>query len=168
MACYLIDSESIKTFINLLDNINLEGGNVTMKKTPLIPVVLLLITTIVAAGLISNSNMEVVEVADAPKLSSVPVYEEVYERPAGGWEFYRLVYDLGDGATPSEVDPESIQVMMNGVDITEEVKIKIVEEDPVYRLSISRYWEPGKYNITVDVSDYAGNRAIYKTILIFT
>ena len=138
-----------------------------MQKTPLIPVVLLLIT-IAVAGLISNSNMEKVEVAAAPKLSNVPVYEEVYKCPAGGWVFYRLIYDLGNGATPSEVNPESIQVMLNGVDITEEVKIKLVEEDPVYRLSISRYWEPGEYNITVDVSDYAGNRAIYKTILIFT
>jgi hypothetical protein len=58
--------------------------------------------------------------------------------------------------------------MLNGVDITEEVKIKLVEADPVYRLSINRYWAPGEYNITLDVSDYAGNRAIYKTILIFT
>ena len=135
-----------------------------MQKT-LIPVVLLLIT-IAAAGLISNNNVEEVEVANAPKLSSVSIYEEVYERPAGGWEFYRLIYDLGNGA--SEVNPKSIQVMLNGVDITENVKIKIVEADPVYRLSISRYWELGEYNITVDVSDYAGNRAIYKTILIFT
>lgn len=135
-----------------------------MKKT-LIPVVLLLIAiAAVGAGLISN-NVEEAKVADAP-IPGSGVYEEVYERPAGYWEFYRLIYDLG--VTPSEVDPESIRVMVNGVDVTEEVKIKLVEEDPVYRMSINRYWEPGEYNITVGVSDYAGNHAIYKTILIFT
>lgn len=136
-----------------------------MKKTLLMPVLLLI--AIAAAGLISNSNVEEVKVADAG--NGVEVYEEVYECPAGYWEFYRLIYDPRDGvAPPSEVDPESIQVMMNGVDVTEEVEIKIVEADPVYRMSINRYWEPGEYNVTMDVSDYAGNRAIYKTILIFT
>ena len=136
-----------------------------MKKTPL--VVALLIIIIAAAGLIGNSNVEVKEevaVADAP-VGSVDL--EVLERPAGGWELSWLVYDL-PRATSAGANPENIQVMMNGVDITEGVKIKLVEEDPVYRLSINRYWAPGEYNITLDVSDYAGNRAIYKTILIFT
>ena len=133
-----------------------------MKKA--VTVVLLLIAIIAAVGLISNSNVEEAKVADAPIPGSG--VEEVYERPAGYWEFYRLIYDLG--VTPSEVDPESIRVMVNGVDVTEEVKIKLVEEDPVYRMSINRYWEPGEYNVTMDVSDYAGNRAIYKTVLIFT
>lgn len=136
-----------------------------MRKTPLIPVVFLLII-IAAAGFINNNNVEKVEVAT----SSVPETADVkiYERPAGGWEVYWLVYDPKvDANTPSGVDPESIQVMMNGIDITEEVDIKLVKEDPAYRLSINRYWTPGEYNITLIVSDYAGNRAVYKYILIF-
>jgi len=132
----------------------------------LIPVAFLLII-IAAAGFVGNNNVEKVEVTN----DSVPETADVktYERPAGGWELSLLVYDPRDGvATPSGVDPESIQVMMNGIDITEEVDIKLVKEDPAYRLSINRYWAPGEYNITLVVSDYAGNRAIYKYILVFS
>ena len=132
-------------------------------KTSLILVVLLLIA-VAAAGLVSNS-VEEVEVADAPRGEFVNL--KVLERSAGGWEVQWLVYDLPRD-TSDGFDPESLRVMMNGVDITEEVKIKLVEEDPVYRLSVNRYWEPGEYNITIDVSDYGGNRAIYQSILIFT
>jgi len=135
-----------------------------MRKTLLIPVAFLLI--IAVAGFIgNNNNVEKVEVATGSATENV----KIYERPAGGWELSLLVYDPRDGvATPTGVDPESIQIMLNGIDITEEVKIKKVKEDPAYRLSINRYWAPGEYNITLVVSDYAGNRAVYKYILIFS
>jgi len=135
-----------------------------MIRKALIPTAFLLI--IIAAGLISNNNIEKAEVIN----SSIPETDNVkiYERPAGGWEVYWLVYDPKvDANTPSGVDPESIQVTLNGIDITEEVEIKLVKEDPAYRISINRYWAPGEYNITLVVSDYAGNRAIYKYILVF-
>ncbi|MCW3128607.1 MAG: hypothetical protein N2V75_00650 [Methanophagales archaeon] len=135
-------------------------------KTPLIAIAFLLII-IATVGFIGNNNVEKGEVAtgNIPETADV----KIYERPAGGWELSLLVYDPRDGvATPSGVDPESIQVMLNGIDITEEVDIKLVKEDPAYRLSINRYWTPGEYNITLVVSDYAGNRAVYKYILVFS
>jgi len=135
-----------------------------MRKTLILATFLLII--IATAGFVGSNNIEKAEVTN----SSVPETDNVkiYERPAGGWKLSLLVYDPRDGvATPTGVDPESIKIMMNGVDITEEVEIKKVKEDPVYRLSINRYWAPGEYNITLVVSDYAGNRAVYKYILIF-
>ena len=132
----------------------------------LIPATFLLII-IATAGFVGNNNVKKVEVANG----SVPESDNVkiFKRPAGGWEVYWLVYDPKvDANTPSGVDPESIQVTLNGIDITEEVEIKLVKEDPAYRVSINRYWAPGEYNITLIVSDYAGNRAIYNYTLIFS
>lgn len=143
-----------------------------LKKILFISAVLSALAVGVWAGIYQDGDNNVGEpgeVANIPGGNPTINHVEVYERPAGGWEFYWLVYDPRDGvATPSGVDPESISVMMNGDDITEEVEIKLVKEDSAYRVSINRYWEPGEYNLTLDVSDYAGNRAIYKTILIFT
>jgi len=138
---------------------------VKMNRTSAIVVTLLFI--VVAAGFIVNNNVEKAAVTN----SSVPETNNVkiFKRPAGGWEVYWLVYDPKvDANTPSGVDPESIQVTLNGIDITEEVEIKLVKEDPAYRVSINRYWAPGEYNITLIVSDYAGNRAIYNYTLIFS
>jgi len=136
-----------------------------MRKTLILAIFLLII--IATAGFLGKNNVEKAEVATVNVLETDNV--KICERPAGGWELSLLVYDPRDGvAPPSGVDPESIKIMMNGVDITEEVKIKKVKEDPAYRLSINRYWAPGEYNITLVMADYEGNCAIYKYILIFS
>ena len=137
-----------------------------MKRNRTSAIVVTLLFIAVAAGFIASNNVEKTEVANGSASETDNV--KIFKRPAGGWEVYWLVYDPKvDANTPSGVDPESIQVTLNGIDITEEVEIKQVKEDPAYRVSINRYWAPGEYNITLVVSDYAGNRAIYKYILVF-